>query len=149
MWPDASSKRQKEPKAEWAADLVDLRHWRPVFPSECVNADIYQELLRQHVVSQAKGCSLMENTSFWGFSSGLCRPNHLAAVGRILVFSGLAAICARLEFAGLRHQARFAGKSPSYASLESYRPTSTHCLGIGPESGGPDPQNIGFRQRTC
>jgi hypothetical protein len=61
----------------------------------------------------------------------------------------LAAIFAGLEFAGLRHQARFAGKSPSYASLKSKRPTSVHRSGIGPESGGPDPQHIGFRRRTC
>jgi hypothetical protein len=87
--------------------------------------------------------------SFCGFSAVLRRPNHLAAVGGILVFGGLAAIFARLEFAGLRHQARFTGKSPSYASLKSKRPTSVHRSGIGPESGGPDPQHIGFRRRTC
>ncbi len=37
-------------RAEQAADLADLRHQRPVFAGEHVNADIYQELLRQHVV---------------------------------------------------------------------------------------------------
>jgi hypothetical protein len=63
----------------------------------------------------AKGRSLIENTSFCGFSASLRRPNHLAAVGGILVSSGFAAIFAELEFAGLLHQARFAGKSPSYA----------------------------------
>ncbi len=98
---------------------------------------------------EAEGRSLTENTSFCRFSSSLRRPNHLAAVGGILVFSGLEAIFARLEFAGLWHQASFAGKSLSYASLKSYRSTSTHCCGIGPETGGPDPQNIGFRQRMC
>jgi hypothetical protein len=61
----------------------------------------------------------MENTSFGGFSAGLRRSNHLAAVGGIMVFGGLAAIFAELEFTGLQHQARFAGKSPSYASLKS------------------------------
>jgi hypothetical protein len=40
------------------------------------------------------------------------------AVGGILVSNGFAAIFAELELAGLRHQARFAGKSPSYASLK-------------------------------
>jgi hypothetical protein len=68
---------------------------------------------------EAKGHSLIENTSFCGFSAGLRRPNHLAAVGGILVSSGFAAIFAELELAGLRHQARFAGKCPSYASLKS------------------------------
>jgi hypothetical protein len=72
---------------------------------------------------EAEGRSLIENKSFCGFSAGLRRPNHLAVVGGILVSSGFAAIFAELELAGLRHQARFAGKSPSYASLKSYRPT--------------------------
>jgi hypothetical protein len=61
----------------------------------------------------------------------------------------LVAIFAELEPARLRHQARFAGKSSSYASLKSYRPTSVHRRGIGLESGGPDPQNIGFHRRMC
>jgi hypothetical protein len=43
----------------------------------------------------------MENTSFCGLSVGLLSPNHLAAIGRILVFGGLAAIFAGLEYAGL------------------------------------------------
>jgi hypothetical protein len=67
---------------------------------------------------EAEGRSLIENTSFCGFSAGLRRPNQLAAVGIILVSSGFAAIFAELELARLRHQARFAGKSPSYASLK-------------------------------
>ncbi len=67
---------------------------------------------------QAEGRSLIENTSFCGFSAGLRRPNRLAAVGGILVFGGLAAIFAELEPARLRNQARFLGKSPSYASLK-------------------------------
>jgi hypothetical protein len=68
---------------------------------------------------EAEGLSLIKNTSFCGFSAGLLRPNDLAAVGGILVFGGLAAIIAELESARLRYQARFAGKSPSYASLKS------------------------------
>jgi hypothetical protein len=67
---------------------------------------------------QAEGRSLIKNTSFCGFSASLRRPNQLAAVGGILVSSGFAAIFAELELAGLRHQARFAGKSPGYASLK-------------------------------
>ncbi len=98
---------------------------------------------------KAEGRSLIENMPICGFSAGLRRPNHLAAIGGILVFGGLAAIFAGLEFAGLRHQACFAGKSPSYASLKSKRPTSVHGSGIGPESGGPDPLHIGFRRGTC
>jgi hypothetical protein len=98
---------------------------------------------------EAKGRSLIENTSFCRFSAGLRCPNHLAAVGGILVFGGLAAIFAGLELTGLRHQARFAGKSPSYASLKSKRPMSVHRSGIGPESGSPDLQHMGFCGRTC
>jgi hypothetical protein len=40
----------------------------------------------------------MENTPFGGFSTGLRHPNQIAAVGGILVFGGLAAIFAELEF---------------------------------------------------
>jgi hypothetical protein len=47
---------------------------------------------------EAEGRSLIENTSFCGFSAGLRRPNRLAAVGGILVFGGLTAIFAGLEF---------------------------------------------------
>jgi hypothetical protein len=53
------------------------------------------------VAPEAEGRSLTENMSFSGFSSSLRRPNHLATVGGILVFRGLAAIFAGLEFAGL------------------------------------------------
>ncbi len=51
---------------------------------------------------EAEGQSLIENTSFCGFSAGVRRPNQLAAVGGILVSSGFAAIFAELELAGLR-----------------------------------------------
>ncbi len=53
---------------------------------------------------EAEGCSLIENTSFCGFSAGLRRPNRLAAIGGILVSSGFAAIFAELELAGLRNR---------------------------------------------
>jgi hypothetical protein len=58
----------------------------------------------------------MENMPFGGFSTGLRHPNHLAAFGGILVFSGLATIFARLEFTGLLFLTRFAAKKPGYAS---------------------------------
>ncbi len=63
-----------------------------------------------------EGRSLMENSPFGGFSAGLRRLNQLAAVGGILVFSGLAAIFAGLEFAGLFNQQRLAAKRSGYAS---------------------------------
>jgi hypothetical protein len=58
----------------------------------------------------------MENTPFGGFSASLRHSNQLAAVGRILVFSGLAAIFAELEFAGLLNRQRLAAKRSGYAS---------------------------------
>jgi hypothetical protein len=62
----------------------------------------------------------MENTHFGGFSAGLRRSNQLAAVGGILVFGGLAAIFASLEFAGLLNRQRLAAKRPGYASLDTF-----------------------------
>ena len=38
-----------------------------------------------------EGRSLIENTSFCGFSAGLRRPNRLAAVGGIMAFGGFSA----------------------------------------------------------
>jgi hypothetical protein len=64
---------------------------------------------------EAKGRSLIENTSFCGFSVGLCRQNQLAAVGGIPVSGGLAAIFAELEFAGLLNRQRLVAKRPGYA----------------------------------
>jgi hypothetical protein len=58
----------------------------------------------------------MENTSFGRFSTGLHDPNHLAAIGGILVFSGLATIFAGLELGGLLYLKCFAAKRPVYAS---------------------------------
>jgi hypothetical protein len=43
-------------------------------------------------------------------------PKQLAAVAEILVFGGLAAIFAELEFAGLLNPQRFAAKRSGYAS---------------------------------
>jgi hypothetical protein len=41
-------------RAKSAANLADLHHRWPVFASELVNADIYQELLRPDVVLRAR-----------------------------------------------------------------------------------------------
>jgi hypothetical protein len=85
----------------------------------------------------AEGHIQMENTSFGGFSNSLHCINCPAAIGRIPVSGGLAAI-----FAGLHYQARFAGKSPGYASLKSGCPMSVHRYGIGLASSGIYPQNM-------
>jgi hypothetical protein len=79
-----------------------------VFAREGANANIYPELLRQHVV-------MMKNLPFGGFSAGLRHLNPLAAVAEILIFGGLAAIIAELKFAGLLNRQHFAAKRPSYA----------------------------------
>jgi hypothetical protein len=50
----------------------------------------------------------MENMTFGGFSADQHGQNHPAAVGGILDFGGLAAICAILEFTGLFYLQRFA-----------------------------------------
>ncbi len=89
---------------------------------------------------QAEGCSLTEHTSFCGFSASQHHKNRPVAVSGIPV-SG--------ELAQVWHQAHLAGKSPSYASLKSYHPTSVHHRGIGLESGGTYLQNISFCRWTC
>jgi hypothetical protein len=63
-----------------------------------------------------EGHSLTQNSPFGGLSAGLRRLNQLAAVGGILVFGGLAAIFAELEFAGLFNRQRLAAKRSGYAS---------------------------------
>ncbi len=62
-----------------------------------------------------EGRSLTENMPFSGFNAGLGRLNQLAAVAEILVFGGLAAIFAELEFAGLLNWQRWTAKRPGYA----------------------------------
>jgi hypothetical protein len=59
-----------------------------------------------------EGRSPMETTPFGGFIAG---PYDLAAVGRILVFGGFAAIFTELGFAGLLNRQRWAAKKPGYA----------------------------------
>jgi hypothetical protein len=49
-----------------------------------------------------------------------------AAVGGILIFSGVAAIVAGLEFSRLLYLMRLAGESPGYASLKAGCPMSVH-----------------------
>ncbi len=52
--PAATAKELKEAiLAEWGADIVDLRCRLPVSACKRVNADVYQELLRQHVTDCA------------------------------------------------------------------------------------------------
>ncbi len=58
----------------------------------------------------------MENLPFGGFSARLRRLIQLAAVGGNLVFGGLAAIFAELEFAGLFNRQRLVAKTSGYAS---------------------------------
>jgi hypothetical protein len=64
------------------------------------------------------------------------------AVGRILVFGGLASIFAGLEFAGLLNWQRFVAKRSGYASRKFGGPTPVRRCGIRPASGGIDPQNM-------
>jgi hypothetical protein len=63
-----------------------------------------------------EGRSLMENMPFGRICAGLRHPNHLAAVGGILVFGGLAAIFAGLELGGILYLQHFAAKRLGYAS---------------------------------
>jgi hypothetical protein len=53
------------------------------------------------------------------------------AVSRILIFGGLAAIFAGLEFAGLLYILRFGGERPGYTSFKSGCPISIHRHGMG------------------
>ncbi len=63
-----------------------------------------------------EGRSLTENMPCGGFSTSLRRLIQLAAVGGILVLGELAAIFAKLEFAGLFNRQRLAAKRSGYAS---------------------------------
>jgi hypothetical protein len=89
-----------------------------------------------------EGRSLMENMPFCRFSAGLRRPNQLAAIGGILVFGGLAAIFAELEFAGFLNRQHFAAKRSGYASRKFGGPTSVRRCGRKPASSGIDPPNM-------
>jgi hypothetical protein len=78
----------------------------------------------------------MENTPFCEFTAGLHHQNHPVAVGGIPISSKLAAIFARLEFAGFLYSMHFAGESPGCASLKSGRPTFIHRQEMGLASSG-------------
>ncbi len=92
-----------------------------IFAGERVNADkhIPRAFETEYGPLGPEGCSLTENTSFVRFSAGLRLPNYLKAVGEILIFSGLAAIFAGLEFAGLLNQAK--GQATPHANLAALR----------------------------
>jgi hypothetical protein len=81
----------------------------------------------------------MENASFDRFSASPHCQDRPATLGRILDYSGLAAIFMVLEVAGLLYLQHFAGKSPSNASRH---PTSVYCYEMGPASGGIHPQDL-------
>jgi hypothetical protein len=50
--PESTAKERKEAiPAKWAADLAGLGHWWLAFTCEHVNANAYQELMRQDVFS--------------------------------------------------------------------------------------------------
>jgi hypothetical protein len=59
-----------------------------------------------------------------------------------MVFGGLAAIFAELEFAGLLNRQHFAAKRSGYASRKFGGPTSVRRCIIKLASGGIDPQNM-------
>jgi hypothetical protein len=84
----------------------------------------------------------MDNTSFSGFSAGPHCQVHPAAVGRILDFSGLAAIFARLAHTVLCNMACFAGKvqATPHANLDILH------LSIAAEW---DRLAVGYICRTC
>jgi hypothetical protein len=83
---------RKEPmRAEWAADLADLRHRRPVSRRQtCKRRHLSRAFETACGPLGPEGRSLMENSPFGGFSAGLRRLNQLAAVGGILDLGGLA-----------------------------------------------------------
>jgi hypothetical protein len=83
------------------AGHADLCRQLPVSASEWVNADVYQDLLRQHVVPLAYTTYPDGNTSSGGFSTGPHCQDYLAVLGGILNFGGMATIFAGFEFGGL------------------------------------------------
>ncbi len=100
--PDATVKGRKEAiPVEWAADLVDLGHRSPVSSGTRVNADVYRELLRRHVVPWAHRTYPDRKYIFRRIQ---CHPHcqdYSMAAGGILDSKGLAIIFTGLEFTGL------------------------------------------------
>jgi hypothetical protein len=63
---------------------VDLGHNLLVSAGEQVNAGIYQELLRQHMVPGSIELNLTENKPFDRFNASARRQDQPAALARIL-----------------------------------------------------------------
>jgi hypothetical protein len=83
-------------QAEWVADLADLHCRRPISNSERVNADIYQELLRQHVVPWVQRDVAWKKDALRRIQRRPTLPKSVSGRGRILVFGRLDAIFAEL-----------------------------------------------------
>ncbi len=132
--------RKEAMRAEWAANLADLRRRWLIFTGKRVNTDNYQELLRQHVVPW--GCRTYHDGLFFRFSTGLHRKNHPVADGGILVSGGLALYI----FAGLQPTQianRCICRQKSRLRLtQTYCPMSVHCRRIWPASSGIHLQNL-------
>jgi hypothetical protein len=97
--PDAMAERWKEVMR--VADLADLRCCRPDFAGKHVNADIFQELMRQDVVPQGRRMYPDGKYIFMQIQR-LSSPQKL--------LSSCCQNSARLELARLCYPARFAGK---------------------------------------
>jgi hypothetical protein len=86
--------------------------------SKRICADVYQELLRQHLVPGSRVHILAENKSFSGFRTDLLCQDHPAVVGGILDSRGMVAIFNRLEFTKRLFLAHFAGENLRDASCQ-------------------------------
>ncbi len=127
-------------QAAWGEDLVDLplpNGWS--LPVHVSMPPSTKSLWNSMWSTRSRGGIPMDNLSFGRFSSDLHFQNRPAPIGGILDSSGLAAIFAGLEFAGLLHLQHFAGKSPGYATGH---PTSIHRRGMGPTSSVIHPQDL-------
>jgi hypothetical protein len=115
-------KGQKElAGAESVPDFGNLDRCLLVFTGEHVNSDVYRELLRQHVVPLS-----LEDVSWQkkSLSADLVLVHTARTTQQLFAefwLSGLAAIFAQLEPAGLHHLASSAGGSPGY--LDSLCPS--------------------------
>jgi hypothetical protein len=99
--------------------LADLHHRKSVSAGKRVNADVYQELLRPHVIPWVQRTYPDRKYVFHRISTSPHCQDYPAVFGRILDSSGFAAIFTRLEFSGLLYMAHFAGKRPGDASCKS------------------------------
>jgi hypothetical protein len=135
--------RKEATQAEWAADIVDFGCQWPVFTGERLNADVYQQLFRQHASPWVQGM-YRDGKICLSVDSALSYAPKTAEqmVCGIRVSVGSAAIFTRIEFAGLLYIMCFAGKSPGYASHKPGRSTSVLRRGIEPASCTIYPQNM-------